>query len=431
MKTLLQTLALILLNIAATSQDTVKVMVYNLLYYNYNNSYCNESNNNITLKNQYLRTIVSYVSPDIFGVNEVSGAGPASSQMILDSILNTGGITWYSKASYVNSNNSTLISTIYYDSRKFTLVSQNYLPTNHRDIILYKFYYNSPDVVNLNDTVYLTCIVQHLKAGSTQADQDDRAFETQTLMDYLNSMGNIGNCIVMGDFNVQTSAETSFQNLVNHSNYNIRFYDPVSKLGDWNNNTFYAQYHTQSTFLNTNGCAAGGGLDDRFDFILASFYVMNNIAKVAYVQGSYKTIGQDGYHFNLGLNSPPNNSAPAAVINALANMSDHLPITINIKISQTPVFNIEEKNLREFYIQSVYNTGDATGVNFYMLNPGEVNIRIFNLTGECIYYGRIKAQGGFNTVTLYTRDQGNGLYILNVTTAGASESAKFPVTDNR
>ncbi|MCD4723670.1 MAG: hypothetical protein K8R63_02420, partial [Bacteroidales bacterium] len=55
-----------------TAQDTLKVMHYNLLYYGQNTGFCNITNNNPDLKDAYLRTILGYVKPDIFTVNEMS-----------------------------------------------------------------------------------------------------------------------------------------------------------------------------------------------------------------------------------------------------------------------------------------------------------------------------------------------------------------------
>ncbi len=92
---------------------------------------------------------------------------------------------------------------------------------------------------------------------------------------------------------------------------------------------------SQSTHTSSSGCAVGGGLDDRFDFILISNNVKYGNKKVKYVPGSFHVVGQDGKHFNEAVNSAPTNtSVPANVLSALYNNSDHLPVTLKITVNQ-------------------------------------------------------------------------------------------------
>ena len=48
--------------------------------------------------------------------------------------------------------------------------------------------------------------------------------------------------------------------------------DPINTPGSWNNNEDFRGVHTQSTRTSSSGFGggAGGGLDDRFDFIMVS-----------------------------------------------------------------------------------------------------------------------------------------------------------------
>lgn len=407
-------------------QDTVKVMTTNLLNYNNNTSYCTQTNNNVTNKDSYLRDIISYVMPDIWGVNELSGNGSTSAQRILDNDLNINGATWYKRASYQNSNGSDIISMIYYDSRKFTLYNQNYLPSLYRDIMIYKFYYNSPDVTTVNDTVFLTCIQMHLKAGSYTDDQSDRATETITLMNYLNGLSNYGNAIVMGDFNVQSSNEQSFQNLINYSNSNVRFYDPPNKLGDWKDNSAFKMYHTQSTNITSNNCIASGGMDDRFDFILASFYVMNNIAKIKYVPSSYVVIGQDGLHMNQSINSPANYSVPSNVLNALVNNSDHLPVTIKLRINQSPAIsgiNLVQQNIQHIKLQNF--TNNNVQVELYSDVNDTYNVCLYNQLGEVISKQTFNILSGYNYLSIPIQQIADGLFFLNFNNSKESSTLKI------
>jgi len=246
-----------------------------------------------------------------------------------------------------------------------------------RDICFYTLYYNSPDLAQ-NDTVFITFITLHLKAGSTSSDQALRENETSEIMNYINN--NIrGNIVLMGDLNVQKSSETSFQNLINHSNPSIRFYDPVNKLGNWHNNPDFSNYHTQSSWLITNGCAASGGLDDRFDFILINEDIKYSIKKVSYVNNSYTTIGQDGNRFDLSVSNPINNSAPNYVIDALQNASDHLPVSLKLRINQTPNTYIYKSN---FISRIAYLDNSTYRIYINNQNISDINYSIIDITGK-------------------------------------------------
>jgi hypothetical protein len=57
--------------------------------------------------------------------------------------------------------------------------------------------------------------------------------------------------------------------------------------------------------------------------------------KLRYIPQSFRTPGQDGLRFDGSLIDPPNFSAPAPVINAMYNFSDHLPVMIDL-VAETP-----------------------------------------------------------------------------------------------
>ncbi|MEY2924045.1 MAG: hypothetical protein RLZZ337_585, partial [Bacteroidota bacterium] len=55
-----------------------------------------------------------------------------------------------------------------------------------------------------------------------------------------------------------------------------------------------------------------------------------------------KAVGNDALHFNKDIiSSPANNSVPSNVLNALYNMSDHLPVTLNLGITRSTASNAE------------------------------------------------------------------------------------------
>jgi hypothetical protein len=200
-----------------------------------------------------------------------------------------------------------------------------------RDIDIWRFAYTPSTYSSSGGSIELNCAVAHLKAGSSSSDQQQRANETSKLMNYLNNSGADGNYSFSGDLNVYNATEAAFQNLLYHSNPEIRFYDPINQTGSWHDNSYYAQVHTQSTHT-SGSCHSGGGMDDRFDFILVSEELLAGKENIKYLQGSYKALGQDGQRLNTSLTSPQNNSVPGNVLNALYNLSDHLPVVMDIVI---------------------------------------------------------------------------------------------------
>ena len=327
------TILILFAGICIKAQDEIKVMHYNLLNYGNYTSYCTINNNSVDNKDVHLKTIIDYVLPGIFTVNELDEL-TYYHQRILDDVLNTNGRDYYQKANSINYANSYLTNMLYYDSRKLVLHSQDVANTTLRDIQVYKLYYKDPDLSVHNDTAFLYCLVAHLKAGSGWDDQQLRAEMTENAMDYLDNMNAAGNYIFMGDLNVQSDDEQALQNLLYHPNTTIQFYDPEDALGYWHNNSFYADYHTQSTHTSSNGCAASGGMDDRFDFILLSQDILNGNNHYQYLQNSYTALGQDGNRFNGSIISPANTAVPYNIANALYDMSDHLPIIIDLQVDQ-------------------------------------------------------------------------------------------------
>lgn len=332
----------LLLVFTLQARDTIRVMQYNLLYYGVETGFCNSSNNNPQVKESYLRTLLAYTKPDIFTINEIS-KDETFQQRIIDSVFARITSKPYAKASTPNIAGSNIVNMIYYNERKFTLYRQEVAQSLLRDIDLYTLYYNSPDLAD-GDTVFIHCMVAHLKAGNTSSDAQQRATMTLNALNYLKSYKQPGNYLFMGDLNLYNSNEQAYQNLLFYHNVLFRFYDPVNQPGNWSDNPDFTNYHTQSTHT-TGTCFSTGGLDDRFDFILISKDIQMGYDRVKYIPGSYKTIGQDGLRLNKSLlDAPVNNSAPYPVIEALYYISDHLPVMLSLEIDQRPA-SVPSQNL--------------------------------------------------------------------------------------
>ena len=98
-------------------RDTLTVMMYNLLYYGVNTSFCTSSNNSLTIKNARLQTLFSYLAPDLLGVCEMSPVSSVNSGF-LNNVLNTGGRSGYLRANLMNPSGSEIVSLLYYNSNK-------------------------------------------------------------------------------------------------------------------------------------------------------------------------------------------------------------------------------------------------------------------------------------------------------------------------
>jgi endonuclease/exonuclease/phosphatase family metal-dependent hydrolase len=368
---------------ARGSQDTISVMVYNLLYYGVNTSFCTANNNNVELKDNYLRTIISHTLPDIFAVNEM-GSGQQNADRILTQVMNSENRDMYGRATYTNTTNSTIVNMLFFRHDKFVLYHEAIVSDVSRDINLYTLYHKSPDLER-GDTTFLTCMVAHFKAGSSNGDQQTRLLEAQAIMGYLSQNQFGGNLLLMGDFNMKSSYESAYGLLTYHPNEAIRFYDPVNKPGVWIDNPDMSMFHTQSTRTAGPGCFASGGMDDRFDQILVSESVLSGIRGVRYVEDSYRAIGQDGQRLNQSLMEPPNTSEPEEVIRALYNMSDHLPVMMQVVAGDVSQDLARVQAYRAPSLTNLVNPVDQSLQFRLQLNPGPVYIRLFSLGGELIF----------------------------------------------
>lgn len=397
------------------SQDTIKVMSYNLLNYGNYTSYCTTYNNNVETKNEYLRTIIDYTLPDILGVVEISPNGTYIEDF-KNNVLNQNGRDYYCNAPKTNYSGSSIINMIYYDYRKVELKHWLALATDYRDINLYTFYFKN-DALKNGDTVYLTCIVAHLKAGHTDSDAIGRTAMAQKIMDFLSTINENTNYLIMGDFNVYSSSEGAYQQFTNHANQNIRFYDFINKYGVWSDNAYFAPYHTQSTHT-TSDCFSGGGLDDRFDFILGNINTITGQKGFKYVNDSYTTLGQDGQHFNKGLlDAPINTSAPMDVLEALYGNSDHLPVLAKFIIDHSQSI-IDITLPIAYYIQN-----NQLYINIFDAFSSDASIYIYDVHGRILFSDQISNQTDQYTLDLNGLEK--GIYLINIKTNDRFTSFKI------
>lgn len=390
--------------------DTIKMMQYNMLYYTTSvPSGCEITSSYLNDKDLNLKKIIKYENPDVFCVNEI-GSQSTYVDRIKNNVLNTDGVNYYQNCPLTNYSGGSIANMLFYDSRKLGFHSYFYITTSVRDINAYKMFYKTPQLVS-GDTIFITFIIAHLKAGSYDSDKLTRYQQTQALMNKLEQLQIADNYIFSGDFNLYSSSEQSYQHLINYSNTLYRFYDPINQAGNWNNASQFAAIHTQSTHTSSdNGCYSTGGMDDRFDFILVSPYVYFGSKKVKSINSSYRALGQDGNRFNGSINNPSNSIVPDSIANALYNFSDHLPVIMQIVIDNT----VSVKDLvSPFLVQVVNPIQDQLSVEFHLQTATHLTFEIYSMGGKLLETHTNYFDAG-NSIYKQAFDYPPSFYILKI-----------------
>ena len=416
-KSLLILILLLCLPWFAKAQDTLTVMQYNLLQYgNYNSQYadCYETNNNTQQKDESIRTILNHVKPDIFTVCEF-GSKDALQTDFLRHNLNINGVTYWKSDKLYYSSGSNICNTIFFDSRKIGLSRHVTINTSPRLTDVFELYLRTPGLA-YGDTVRLVCIVAHPKAGKSE--EASRWTQMQKTMDYLNQYYPNDNSLIMGDFNMYRASESGYKLLTQtYSNPDICFIDPlysVGGVGEWNENSQYAQFHTQSTLYWTDSdCHTGGGLDDRFDFILMADEIAFGYNRLRYVQNSYKAVGNDGKHFNRDIDFNGNSSVPSDVLQALIDVSDHLPVTM--KIYTDLRLGLDDSEMPSLDASVSPNpASENASVRFFNPSQGLVQFDLYSLQGQLITQGTNHYDSGSQQYELSLQGLTKGFYLLRI-----------------
>jgi hypothetical protein len=319
----------ILVGVSASAQTVpLRIVSYNLLNFPNGRNDCGSSNVNLPNRSDSLRKTMQYLQPDIFVGCEIQTEAGCDS--ILNRSLNVFGTTHYQRANFVlNSNGGDLQNMLFYNSDKLTLKEQRKIPTGVRDINHYILYVNDNTLPQHHDTCFIEVFMCHLKAGSASGDLSDRAAQTTLLRNVLDGRPQGRHLFVCGDLNTYRSTEVGYQNLVSGGTTFLK--DPLNMPGNWTTNSSFAAIHTQSPRASgSTDCGVTGGLDDRFDHIIVSQNVMNGANLVQYNASSYKTIGNDGNHYNQSILAGTNSQYPDSVVRALYYTSDHLPVKLDM-----------------------------------------------------------------------------------------------------
>ncbi len=170
----------------------------------------------------------------------------------------------------------------------------------------------------------------HLKASL--GSEDLRETGALAIRANANALGAGVRAIYTGDFNLYVNTEPAY--LAFLAAGAGQAFDPLG-TGSWvgaNN----AIKHTQSPRLASGGLV-GGGVDDRFDFHLVTAS-LDDGEGISFIDGTYRTLGNDGNHFDQAINTGNNTYYPGDVArsNALANAlfaaTDHMPVVVDYQV---------------------------------------------------------------------------------------------------
>jgi hypothetical protein len=182
----------------------------------------------------------------------------------------------------------------------------------------------------------------HFKAVDDAPSAGRRAIEVGEIRADSDSLGEGAHAIYVGDMNFYRSSESGFQAFLAAGAGQA--FDPVNRIGSWNNSGSFIDVHTQSpvTTAQFDGQVIGG-LDDRFDFQLVTGEVLNGRG-FDIIDGSYWAFGNTGTHLLNGALSSGSATAfqnllpgaslaeATAVIDAIMAASDHLPVVADYQL---------------------------------------------------------------------------------------------------
>jgi len=398
----------VLFHSAIFGQTRIKAMTYNLMHYP-GTLYYNSSSQSFIGRTPVLKQLLDAYQPDIFMTCEVEESQAA--EFILREALNTSD-SRYSMVNFTYNQSSSytgLQQMLYYNSRKLTLINQDIILTNIRDINHYSFRINTPT------PLFLEIFVAHLKASQGSTNENKRLQMVQRFTSYIENLPADSYVLFGGDFNFYKATESGYQELLDPTN-NIRLVDPIDRAGYWHNNDDFQDIHTQSPlhsnshFQSASGGSDGvtGGLDDRFDFILLSQNLQNGTA-LTYVSGTYKSYGNNGNCFNNNINDTSCAGYYSQTIrDLLFNMSDHIPVVMELETADTISLDEEFSTTQLISIKGSNYTADSIVLSVSYEAVGST-ILIYNQLGQVVGEHQLTSQNQ----SILVANLNKGIYYLS------------------
>jgi len=386
-------------------------MNYNLLKFN-----------ETTDRKYDLKYILDLYKPDIFTVCELESE--AASNVILNECLNHDDINSYSAATFhLNESGyyDDLNQMLYYNHRKLALESQTYLETSVRDINRYtlKLLTDNAD----DSPVYIEVYVAHFKSSTGDDNEEVREEMASVFTGDLENIPAGHYVIFAGDLNLYDSDEPAYVELLDETNA-VVMVDPIDTPGYWHGNADFSSIHTQSTHEYGDDLFVGGGVDDRFDFILISENIKSEADEVlTYVNDSYKAYGNNGTCFDKAITSADCDGGiyDTELRSHLYNMSDHLPVVMELESNRE--LSAEEEKLNNYYVL----TGGNPVHHFFKIDGYgnfPVALDIYDVLGH-----QMQHINNYNKTFIDVSYLKQGVYYINVSCKNYSQLIKFVKTN--
>lgn len=370
------------ISMSCLAADSLQIMFYNL----YRFPSATPNNRSIVLGD-----ILSSFQPDILLTCELE-----NEQGMVDILQNSFSYTndSFAAANFVYNQSDTselLQQMVFYNTKKLILHKQVIYLTTVRDINHYTFYI--PTTNTVTDTLFLEVFVAHLKSSTGPANRQARYDMVDTFVQVLNTLPVDRAVLFAGDFNFYNANEIGYQHIID-TNRLLKMIDPIQQPGSWQDNAAFAAIHTQATRTSAAGFGlygATGGLDDRFDFIMMSENLNDTASKFHYVPNSYQAYGNNGNCLNQKVNDTACNGPFQQFLREqLHNMSDHLPVVMQLKINDSIIYDtpidttnisIINRNNNAFMVLQNYAVGENLLLKFNKPIMQQTEAIIYNAVG--------------------------------------------------
>ncbi|MFN0031817.1 MAG: endonuclease/exonuclease/phosphatase family protein [Flavobacteriales bacterium] len=385
----------------------IKLMSHNML---------NFPTGNIQGRVDTLQKIVNYVQPDLLMIQELKTAQGLAD---INTMMNTLGYGNFASCQFIAQQSDAgnpypLQHAIVFNEDKLKLKSQFEVTTEVRDVNEYVMYINDPGLATGSDTTFIYVYVTHLKSSEGA---DNEALRLSMVNDWLAHMAQNftgdENVIIAGDFNIYTNQEEAYIALTSADN-TVTMHDVFSEYGNWNSTSFtHKEILTQSTRSSqVAGDGAGGGVDDRFDFILFSEALMDLTNPVFVEPDSYLSLGNTGNCYNQNITDcDAANDVSYDVLRAIYYMSDHIPQVCNLGVQLD--LGTEAISPTAFNMEVIRRFDNALiQVESHM--PCTALIALSDATGRLIQCQNITLHSGLNQFTFPLNALNDGLYLFSL-----------------
>ena len=354
-----------------------------------------------------LKKILTYYTPDLMMLQELkSEAGLESITAALAEISPDNYVsgTWMAQQSNPTSSWK-LQQNIIYNTQVFSLAQERVIQTTYRDVNYFKLYIKDVNLGATLDTVFLHVYVTHLKSSQGASNEQLRYEMAQTMRSEIEALPSNSYVLCGGDFNVYTSAELAYQHLIDNT-VNNYLEDPINLPGNWHDSGFpNKEILTQSTRLNALSDGAGGGLDDRFDFVLHSAALGLGNSKLSYVDGTYNALGNNGTCYNQDLlNCTSVGNVPDSIISALYYGSDHLPVVFTLQ--SDAVLAISDNEWTDL---TIFPNPMNSELNIQTSSLEMLQFELTDFSGKLIFKGSFSEKLSLDVSNLKT-----GVYLVSI-----------------